>query len=300
MKAMILAAGLGMRLRPLTDRRPKVLAPVANVPIISRTIQYLKAHGVTEIVVNAHHHRRQLLDTLDGGRPYGIPINVLVEPRILGTGGGIKNTSGFWDTKPFVVINGDILTDIDLGAAYDAHLDAGGLATLVLHDRKEFSKVMLEGQARISDISRQVIPGRLAFTGIHVIDPRLLPLLPGAGKFDIIDCYRDLLRSGGSLGAYVATGRYWRDIGSVPSYLLANREALGELRSRVPGSARIHASSRIVDWAVVGERCVVEADALIERSVLWEDVVVRRGVCVIDSVVTACREVTSDLRGGAL
>lgn len=300
MKAMILAAGLGVRLRPLSERRPKVLVPVANIPVLGRTIEYLKAHGVTEIVANAHHHHRQVLDHVDDGRPYGIPVRVLVEPEILGTGGGIRNTAGIWGAEPFIVINGDILTDIDLRAAYDAHLRTGAPATLVLHEREEFSKVQLAGPAGISDISRHVIPGRLAFTGIHIIEPRLLKLLPGSGKFDIIDCYRDILRSGGALGAYVATGHYWRDIGSLSSYLLSNREALGTRCSEIADSARLDASSRIVDWAVVGERARIGQDAVIERSVLWEDVVVRDGVRVIDSVVTACREVAFDLCGRAV
>jgi mannose-1-phosphate guanylyltransferase len=300
MKAMILAAGLGVRLRPLSERRPKVLAPVANIPVLGRAIEYLKAQGVAEIVANAHHHHRQVLDYLDGGRPYGIPVRVLVEPDILGTGGGIRNTAGFWDANPFIVINGDILTDIDLRAAYDVHLRTGAPATLVLHDREEYSKVELKGPSGISDISRQVVPGRLAFTGIHIIDPRLLQLLPASGRFDIVDFYRDILRSGGALGAYVSKGHYWRDIGSLSSYLLANREALGTRSSVVAAGACLDASSRIVDWAVVGERARIGQDAVIERSVLWEDVVVRDGVRVVDSVVTACREVTSDLCGGAL
>ena len=112
MKAMILAAGLGTRLHLLTEKRPKALMPVVNIPIICRIIEHLKGHGISRIVVNAHHHYRQLIDYLDGGRPFGLEIDVRVEPELLGTGGGIKNTSDFWDNDPFFIINGDILTDI--------------------------------------------------------------------------------------------------------------------------------------------------------------------------------------------
>ncbi len=106
MKAMILAAGLGTRLRPLTDKKPKVLMPVANKPIIVRIIEHLKAHAVSEVVVNAHHHYQQLMTYLDSGKPFGLPMDVRKEPEILGTGGGIKNTEDFWGNDPFVVING--------------------------------------------------------------------------------------------------------------------------------------------------------------------------------------------------
>jgi len=295
MQAMILAAGLGMRLRPLTEHRPKALVPIANTPMIDRTIAYLKACGVTEIVVNAHHHYRQIVDHLDGGRPFRLPIQVRMEPEILGTGGGIRNTIDFWDADPFIVINADILTDIDLKAAHDAHLVKGNPATLVLHDRPEFSKVLLDDRMNIAKIHREVRAGGLAFTGIHIITPELLGHLPSSGKFDIIDCYRDFIRAGKPIGAYVSKGHYWRDIGSVADYIQANREALGPPRSEVAGSSKVHETSKIVDWAVIGEGTVVEAEAVISRSIIWEKATISRGIRVTDSVVTAHQMVTSDI-----
>ena len=96
MKAMILAAGLGTRLLPLTEQKPKVLMPVVNEPVIGRVVGYLKRHGIKSLVVNVHHHSQQMINYLDGGRPFGMEIDVRVEPEILGTGGGIKNTEDFW------------------------------------------------------------------------------------------------------------------------------------------------------------------------------------------------------------
>jgi len=134
MKAMILAAGEGRRLRPLTTVCPKALMPVVNRPVIDRIIQFLKSHGVGEIIVNAHHHYEKIVDHLKEGSCFDMKVEVRVEKEILGTGGGIKNTRDFWDKAPFVVINGDILTDMDLRKAYESHLKRGNLATMVLHD----------------------------------------------------------------------------------------------------------------------------------------------------------------------
>ncbi|MDY7038929.1 MAG: nucleotidyltransferase family protein, partial [Thermodesulfobacteriota bacterium] len=190
MRAMILAAGLGTRLRPLTDNRPKALIPVTNKPIITRAVEYLKKHGISRIVVNAHHHHEQIVDYLDGGRPFGLDIDVRVEPKILGTGGGIKNVSDFWGDEPFIVINSDILTNIDLSPAYEHHLTSGSLATLILHDREPFNQIRTDNNQNITDIAKKNIPGRLAFTGIHIMDPGLLSHIPEGKFFDIIDCYR--------------------------------------------------------------------------------------------------------------
>ena len=153
MKAMILAAGPGTRLRPLTLNRPKALVPVGNRPMIDRIIEYLKKQGASEIVVNAHHHHGQVVKYLDEGRPFGIHMEIRVEPEILGTGGGIKNTEAFWNHAPFIVINGDILTDIDLAPAIEAHKKAGSPATLILHHCEPFNQVQVDNRAKILDIS---------------------------------------------------------------------------------------------------------------------------------------------------
>ncbi len=221
---MILAAGLGTRLRPLTSEKPKPLVPIGNIPIINLLIQYLKGHGIDEIIVNAHHHYQQVIDHLGGGKPFGIDIEVRVEPKILGTGGGIKNTEDFWDTDPFIVINSDILTNIDLSRAYDEHRRNKNLVTLVLHDYKAFNQILIDERLNILDIGLESSPGRLAFTGIHIIEPEVLNHIP-KGKFsNIIDCYRELIRSGKHIRAHLSQGHYWRDIGTVESYMLANKE----------------------------------------------------------------------------
>ena len=297
MKAMILAAGPGTRLRPLTNNKPKALMPVVNKPIIGRIIEYLKEYGIKAFVVNAHHHCRQVIEYLDDGRPFGLEIDVRVEPEILGTGGGIKNAEDFWDNEPFIVMNGDILTDIDLSGAYETHRKSGELVTLILHDCKPYNQIQIENEGNITDIAPNTTPGRLAFTGIHIMDPELLSYIPKGVFSDIIDCYRGLIHSGKKIRSYITKGHYWRDVGTVSNYMQVNRELLDEESFSVGPGCRIDPSVKLEEWVVVGEKTSVEKNVEIRRSILWDEVKVRKGIKIIDSIVTSSREVERDLIG---
>jgi len=294
MKAMILAAGFGTRLRPLTEIKPKALMPVANKPILARNIEYLISHGITEIIVNAHHHSNLLVNYLKDGSSFGISVEVKVEPEILGTGGGIKNVEGFWDKEPFLVINSDILTDIDLAAVYRVHQTSGALVTLVLHDCEPYNQVQVDDQWNILDIAKGNTPGRLAFTGIHVIHPEVLSHIAQGVFSDIIECYRKLIRLGKPIRACLVQGHYWRDIGSIQSYLEANRELAGNSFVVGPGCS-IDASVKLTDWGVIGENNRLGKNVSLQRSVLWEGVTVKEGIKVADAVVTSDRVVDRDL-----
>ncbi len=292
---MILAAGLGTRLRPLTDRKPKALIPVVNRPMIERVIEYLKGYGIEGIIVNAHHHYKQLVDYLVGTRPFGLKISVRVEPEILGTGGGIKNTEGFWDNEPFIVINSDILTNIDLALAYERHRIANGLATLILNDREPYNQIKIDHSGKIIDIGPGNAPGRLAFTGIHIIDPELLSHIPEGEFSNIIECYLALIRSGKRITSHVAEGHYWCDIGTVGAYKQVNRELLDQRPFSIAPKCRIASSATLKEWAIVGEGTTLEGNVEIRRSILWDGVKVKQGRRVIDSIVTSGRTVEQDL-----
>jgi NDP-sugar pyrophosphorylase family protein len=276
--------------------KPKALMPVANKPILGRNIEYLISYGLTEIIVNAHHHSQQVVDYLKDGASFSLDIEVKVEPEILGTGGGIKNTEDFWDKEPFFVINSDILTDIDLASVYQVHQTSGSLVTLVLHDCEPFNQVQVDDQWNITDIAKANMPGRLAFTGIHVINPEVLSLIP-QGKFsDIIEHYRELIRQSKPVRACLVTGHYWRDIGSLESYLEANRELAGKSFVIGPGCS-LDASVMLMDWGVIGENSRLGKNVVLQRSVFWEGVTVKEGIKVVDAVVTSGRVVDRDLDG---
>ena len=271
--------------------------PVGNRPMIDRVIDYLKKFNTEALIVNAHHHQEQLVAHLDNDRPFGLNIRVKVEPEILGTGGGIKNTEGFWDDEPFVVINGDILTDIDLTGAYETHQKKGSLVTLILHDCEPFNQILINERLDILDIAPKARPGRLAFTGIHIIEPQILSHIPKNRFYNIIDCYQKLIREGNPIRAYISKGHYWRDVGTIDSYLLANKEVLKEVRFLTDPDCRIHESVRLKEWAVIGRDARLKEGVEICRSVLWEGVRVKKGIRVIDSIVTSSKEVREDLVG---
>jgi mannose-1-phosphate guanylyltransferase len=296
MKAIILAAGLGTRLKTLTANRPKALMPILNRPIIARTIDYLKSHGVNHIAVNAHHHFKQVLDYLRNGKPFGIEMDVRVEEEILGTGGAIKNFSDFWGADPFIVVNGDVLTDIPLAAAYEYHLRSDRPATMILHDYEQFNQVMVNEDCQVIDISRQKSYGRLAFTGIHILSREVLSYIPGPGYSDIIDSYRTLIQSG-ALGAYISKNHYWRDIGSPDSYIAAHGEILAATKHPfvIGPNSIIDRSVELRGWAAIGEKAILEKGSIIEKSILWDNVTLKEGVRIFNSVVTSSKLIDRDL-----
>jgi mannose-1-phosphate guanylyltransferase len=299
MKAMILAAGTGERLRPLTHIYPKVLVPVVNKPVIDRIIQFLTTHGVEKIIINAHHHCRMIRDYFKGGNPFGVKVEIRIEKEILGIGGGIKNTQDFWGNDPFIVMNGDILTDIDLGDVYEFHLKKNHLVTMVLHDFPKYNKVRVDKEMNILSIGPGTnVKGTLAFTGMHVINPEVLSFIPDKKRYNIIDAYKTLIDLKKPIKGYVATGHRWIDIGTIADYLRANFYYLPSGNSAIDQKCSIDSGATLKDWVVIGKRSSIERDALVQRSVLWNDVIIKEGMSVVDSVVTSGVVVEKDLIGG--
>jgi mannose-1-phosphate guanylyltransferase len=297
-KAMILAAGLGTRLRPLTDVRPKPLVPIINQPIIEHTITYLKRYGYHRITVNTHHHASLMAEFLGGGSRPGLEIRLSHEPCILGTAGGVREVRGFWGDDTLLVINGDILTDVDLKEALAHHRASGATATLVLHSHPLYNQVLLDDAGMVRDISSDPGPRRLAFTGIHFMEPSLLEWVPAEGFADIVECYRRMIAGGERVAGHLSTGHRWRDIGTIESYMAANREYSPRRFLLGPGCLAAP-SAMMSEWVVMGPGCRVGDGASVARSVLWEGVTVGEGVSITDSVVTSGRIVKSDLAKAA-
>lgn len=229
MKAMILAAGLGTRLRPLTDERPKALVEVASKTLLEITLARLRSFGVTEVIVNVHHFADQVVAYLQANQNFGIRIEISREDDLLlDTGGGLKKAAWFFlqdaSDQPFLLHNVDVLSDIDLARMLQAHREAGALATLAVQRRDSSRQLLFDqtgqlcGRRKGGEKNDEVVRASqvlepLAFSGIHVISPRLLRLFIEEGAFSIIDAYLRLASASENIQAFRADEYYWRDLG---------------------------------------------------------------------------------------
>jgi NDP-sugar pyrophosphorylase family protein len=219
MKAMILAAGLGTRLAPHTDTLPKPLFPIANTVMIDRLIHQLVTAGATKIMINTHHLHQKIEDHIHF-KTYPIEVQIRFEPQILGTGGALKNISDFWQKGPLLVINGDIVTNIDLHRAYQFHLRHPDPVTMVMHDYPAFNGVSVNFEGFITEFgsvgepSKNPSERKFAYTGIQIIDHSLLKMIPPDTSCSIIDIYKMFLSKNGKIAAFKATNHYWHDMGT--------------------------------------------------------------------------------------
>ena len=306
--AMILGAGFGQRARPLSLVRPKPLFPVLNRPIISHTLDSLAPLGLRQVVVNTHH----LADRLEAylaGLGHKPAIRISREETILGTGGGLRKARPFLGPDPFLVINGDIVTGVDLAALIAEHQARGPLATLVLHDCPKFNQVAVDEAGFIRGF-RGKWPGGpenpgwriMAFTGVHLVDPWVLTRLPD-GPGDIIAAYQALIEAGEPVRAMVADDLFWWDAGTLESYLDLHATLLAD---RAAGTVLTESGweaapgARVEGWAALGQGVVLEEGAVVRNSVLWPGARVKAGVTVIDSVLADGAVAEVDTAGAAL
>lgn len=225
MKAMILAAGLGTRLRPLTETLPKALLPVGGRPLIHYHLLLLKRFGISDVFINLHHYGEKIVREIGNGSRFGLKVIYSEEPVILGTGGGVKRLCSELSAAPFIVLNADILIDIDLDDLVEFHDRKKGAATLVLREDPEadrYGPVDMDDQNRIRDILGQCDgnTGRLRrfmFTGAHLLEPKVLEFIPSDRFYSITDAYIAMVDGGERLYGYQTRG-YWTDIGVPERY----------------------------------------------------------------------------------
>ncbi len=224
MKAMILAAGLGTRLRPLTDDRPKALVEVGGRTMLEIVVERLRGFGVTEMIVNTHHFGAMIRDYLAAHGNFGIRIEVSREDALLDTGGGLKKAAWFFQeaaadsAEPFILHNVDVLSTIDLAQMARFHREQGALATLAVQNRATSRPLLFDRQGRFRGRAggKATTSDELetrAFSGIHVISPRIFAKLEEEGAFSIIDSYVRLAATGETIAGFPADPYYWRDLG---------------------------------------------------------------------------------------
>lgn len=233
MKAMILAAGLGTRLKPFTEQHPKALAIVNGKSLLQRNIEYLASFGITDVIVNVHHFPDQITDAIKKDNGFGSKITISDEKdEVLETGGGLIKARKFLeDSDPFVLINVDILTDLDIGKMIEQHTASKALATLAVTNRKTsryflFNDVgtlcgwknIKTGEQKISKEANKYFPK--AFSGIHIISPAIFPLIKMKGKFSMVDVYLQLCKTRTITGFDHSTTKFI-DVGRPENILIA-------------------------------------------------------------------------------
>ena len=240
MRAMILAAGLGTRLRPLTNDRPKSLVEVAGHTLLEITLRRLQQFGVREAIVNVHHFADMVVDFLNKNANFGMRIEISREEVLLDTGGGLKQAAWFFLEEsnlgePFLLHNVDVLSGIDLKRMVQHHRDQGALATLAVQQRETSRYLLFDeqeclcgrraGRDHEPEIVRPALRvDALAFSGVHVISPRLLPMITEPGVFSIITTYLRLAGQGEKIRAFRADNDYWRDLGKPENIAQAEQD----------------------------------------------------------------------------
>jgi len=244
MKAMVLAAGLGTRLRPLTEERPKALVEVAGRTLLEITLSRLRAFKVREVIVNAHHFADMMVEYLKANDNFGMRIEISREEALLDTGGGLKKAAWFFlensSNEPFILHNVDVISTIDLHRMVLFHEENRALATLAVQERETSRYLLFDehlqfcGRRKGMDTKPELVrpasrPLAVGFCGIHVISPRLLAMLSEEGIFSIIPAYLRLAAHGERILAFRADEYYWRDLGKPESLAQAAQDLQGRV-----------------------------------------------------------------------
>lgn len=307
---MVLAAGLGLRMRPLTLLRAKPALPVLGRPLIQWTLELLARHGVTDVVINLHHLPSTVVRAVAEARPFGLSVTYSRERTILGTAGGPRRVRDFFGGDPLLLVNGDVVFDFDLARLVQRHRASGARATLALlpnPDARRYGAVVTDPDGAIRSLAGLPRPARgtaSLFTGIHVLDPALLDRLPPGASDSVKDLYAPLVAEGERLLGVRVRGA-WHDLGSPAAYLAAHVAMLASGFHDVPPrhplvdpTARVAAGARLTA-SVVGPGAVVGEGACIARSVLWEGAVVGKRARVRDCILATGARIAAgeDVRG---
>ncbi|MDP3182267.1 MAG: sugar phosphate nucleotidyltransferase [Desulfobaccales bacterium] len=310
MKAAILAAGLGTRLRPLTYTLPKVLLPVLNRPLLGLWLAQLEAAGFTRVAVNTHHLASLVDRFLASEGAGGLDLKVRHEPEISGTGGGLRKLGEILEEGPFLAVNGDILTDLNLAAIFRSHRP-GAISTLVLHDCPPYNNVWVADGAVVSigapPAAANALP--LAYTGVQVVSPKMLNYIPGDGYYDLVTAWREAVAAGERLDTLVVSGHFWQDLGTPAAYLTAHQRLL---KGEAPGlahlfppltdpligpGATIGPGVQFGGGVCLGAGVEIGAGAALTNTVVWDRAAIAPGVRLQDCLVALEVRVTHSAQG---
>ena len=322
MKAMVLAAGLGTRLRPLTGSISKPMAPIVNRPVMYHILRLIKQHGFTEAVANLHYHPHAITNYFGKGHKLGVELRYSLEPELLGTAGGVKRVQKFFGDETLLIISGDALTDIDVTRLIEQHKQAGGIATLALKrvaDPSRFGVVILDKDNRVVGFQEKPAAGEelsnLCNCGIYVFEPEIFDYIPKDSFCDFgTALFPEFVTKEIPFYGFEIDG-YWNDVGSLEQYRIGNFDALsgkvkveisGEERSpgiivgkgtRVDSSARLEQPILLGDYCavgrdvrltgplIVGDHSIVEDGAALEGVIKWHASQTGAGAKVLGGII---------------
>ncbi len=297
-QAFVLAAGLGKRLRPLTDELPKPLIPIFQKPLITFALDHLLALGVDRFVINTHQHPAAFQNFFTTDEYAGVPILLIHEPDLLETGGGIKNVEAHLGSDPFLTYSGDILADINLQPLIEEHFRRGNDVTLALRRTGLASGVSLRDHRVVDIATRYGIAGNFDFANIAAWNPAIFQRIPPHKRTSFIPIIADWIGEGGKIGGVVIDDGKWFNISSRAEYLEVHRTILREnwkphfvktqqWPERIAGSAIVEPSAQLRGCTVVGANCRVGAEAILEDTILWPDAEIasqsRLEACIVRS-----------------
>ena len=321
MRAMILAAGFGTRLKPLTLELPKPMFPVLNKPLLEHTLDLLSSQGIQDIIINVHHLPEKIIEHFRDGSDFGVRLKFSVEEEILGTAGGIKKAQSFLESGTFLVMNSDVLADIDIKNILTFHNEKKSCLTLVVRkdaEPEKYKPIHLADGGRITqfvDASMQhpcEKTQRVMFTGIQIMEPEIFSRIPPDRFYGTTeDVFPSMIEEGLPVHGFLHE-KYWIDMGTRETYIQAQADSLeGKFklktsRSRNPEeplvvppvhigkNCKISNDAQVGPHAVLGNECRIRSGAVIENSILWDGATVGSSATVKNSIIGKGVAIESD------
>lgn len=304
MKAMILTAGLGTRLRPLTLERAKPSIPLLGKPLVVRLLEKLSNQGVTDFRLNLHHLPASIVNLFETDPANNLNVSFSREPVILGTGGGLKSNESFFGDETFLMVNGDIVMEFPLEDALAFHKERKALATLILFPQAvpaKYFPVRVDNDGRllnfkgISELGSPRVE-TYVFTGVHILEPGVFKYIPRGRPSEINDqVYPRAIKNGERVLGFPVDG-YWNDVGDPTRYLEAQRDLLSmefpeitpdtgnAYLSYVSVDAQVSESAKLGPFVSAGKGSIIEPRSAVENSILWENVRVKSGASVVNCI----------------
>jgi len=289
-KAFILGAGLGTRLRPLTEVLPKPLVPIFHEPMANYALRHCQSAGISEFAINTHH----IPEAWDAAYPdhtFGdSSLQFFHETTLLETGGGIRNIAPFIGDDPILIYNGDILTDIDIQQLIDHHEASGNVATLALRSSGENCNVNISTDANhVSDMRNLLdsAPGTHQFTGIYCINPEILDLIPDEEVVSVVPAFIELIRQK-KLGAVVLDDGDWFDIGNPDAYRAVHQHLRATRSDAIHPDAIIHPDAQVdSQTCIIGPDATISAGAKLHNTIVWPRVTVPSGSNLHNAIISS-------------